>query len=77
MSSLPLVLGWPGVDHDGMFAAHCPTEHRTVLLSERRIVGVELGPDTSTITFRCWCGAVGAVTDHRPGHRHLAPRTAA
>jgi hypothetical protein len=48
-----------------MFAAHCPAERRTVLLSERRILRVELAERTSTITFRCWCGAVGHVTDER------------
>ena len=60
-----------------MFAAHCPDEDRTVLLSERRILRIDLADDHSTITFRCWCGAVGQVTDHRPGHEPLARPTAA
>ena len=48
-----------------MFAAHCPAENRTVLLSERRILRIEVTERTSTIRFRCWCGAVGQVTDER------------
>ena len=48
-----------------MFAAHCPAEHRTVLLSARRILRLEVTERTSTITFRCWCGAIGHVSDER------------
>jgi hypothetical protein len=48
-----------------MFAAHCPAENRRVLLSERRILRIEVTERTSTIEFRCWCGAVGQVTDER------------
>lgn len=60
-----------------MFAAHCPAENRTVLLSERRIQQIELANDRSTITFRCWCGAVGQVTDPRPGRTRAGQPTAA
>ncbi|HEX2577618.1 MAG TPA: hypothetical protein VHK88_14795 [Aquihabitans sp.] len=48
-----------------MFAAHCAAEGRTVLLSERRITGLDVAPDQVTISFRCWCGADGRVVDRR------------
>ena len=50
-----------------MFAARCPAEGRSVLLSERRIIGISLTEDAASIRFRCWCGAVGTVD--RPASR--------
>jgi hypothetical protein len=48
-----------------MFAAHCTTHGTEVLLTERRITGITVGPDTVTVAFTCWCGTPGTFVDPR------------
>ncbi len=49
-----------------MFSGWCPAEGAEVLLTERRILAVDVQRDVVIVQFRCWCGAVGTVGDARP-----------
>ncbi len=60
-----------------MFAAWCEPEAADVLLSERRILSVDLAPEGVVVRFRCWCGSEGSFSEPRwPARRgsgaHLA-----
>jgi hypothetical protein len=45
-----------------MFTVQCPRHGSEVLLSERRIVGLDGSGDQLTVRWVCWCG-------HRGSHR--------
>ncbi|HEY8526193.1 MAG TPA: hypothetical protein VIL48_14580 [Acidimicrobiales bacterium] len=53
-----------------MFFVHCPVHGSEVLLSERRIVGLDRTEDGVTVQWECWCGHRGS---HRTGRarRHV------
>jgi hypothetical protein len=43
-----------------MFTVHCPRHGSEVLLSERRIVGLDASGDGMTVRWVCWCGHHGS-----------------
>ena len=43
-----------------MFTVHCPRHGSEVLLSERRIVGIDASSDGMTVRWVCWCGHQGS-----------------
>ena len=48
-----------------MFAAWCDQHEAEVLLSDRRIFDIEIGPETVTVHFVCWCGTEGSFAEPR------------
>lgn len=43
-----------------MFSVHCPIHGSEVLLTERRIVGLDRSADGVTVRWECWCGHRGS-----------------
>jgi hypothetical protein len=58
-----------------MFAARCDHEGTEVLLSDRRIFDIEVGADTVTVHFICWCGHEGSFREPRFSTPDLAGPT--
>jgi hypothetical protein len=48
------------MEDTGMFSVHCPRHGSDVLLTERRIVGLEPSSDGITVRWVCWCGHQGS-----------------
>jgi hypothetical protein len=48
-----------------MFSAHCSQHGTEVLLTERRIISIEVEADTVLVRFRCRCGTEGEFRDPR------------
>ena len=66
MSFLPRVRHRPTSDDAPMLSVHCPTEARTVLLSSRRIVRLDVDSSRTVVVLRCWCGALVHTVLDRP-----------
>lgn len=54
---------------DYMFTVHCPRHSSEVLLTERRIVGLDSSADGMTVRWVCWCGHQGSHRTGRPRRR--------
>jgi hypothetical protein len=54
-----------------MFTVHCPRHGSEVLLSERRIVGLDASGDGMTVRWVCWCGHQGSHHTGRARRRHI------
>jgi hypothetical protein len=66
---LPLVGPDRLKENEGMFSVHCPRHGSEVLLSERRIIGLDPSDDHLTVRWVCWCGHVGSHRTGRPRPR--------
>jgi hypothetical protein len=49
-----------------MFSIHCPVHGSEVLLSERRIRGIDRTEAGLRVRYECWCGHRGAFASGRP-----------
>jgi hypothetical protein len=56
----------PEIENRGMFSVQCPRHGSEVLLSERRIVGIDRSHDHLTVRWVCWCGHHGSHRTGRP-----------
>ena len=61
---LPLVIASAQVEDGPMFTVQCPRHGSEVMLTERRITGLEPDGDRLTVRWVCWCGFQGS---HRTG----------
>lgn len=43
-----------------MFSVYCPRHGSDVLLTSRRIVGIDRTDDRLTVRWECWCGQRGS-----------------
>ena len=56
-----------------MFSVHCPRHGTRVLLSERRIEGIDPVDDGLVVRWRCRCGQDGQFHTGRPRRRTDIP----
>lgn len=59
-----------------MFDVHCAACDRRRLVFPGQVLGIQNGPHGMTVTYRCWCGATGALRTGR-GTQEPAPLAAA
>ena len=59
-----------------MFDVHCAACDRRRLVFAGQVLGIENGEHGMTVTYRCWCGATGALRTGR-GAEAPAPLAAA
>lgn len=71
---LPLANHPDQAEDEAMFSVHCPRHGTTVLLNERRIVGIDRGPggDGLTVRWVCWCGHHGSHGTGRARHPSIS-----
>lgn len=53
-----------------MFDVHCAACGKRRLVFAGQVLGIDNGPHGMTVTYRCWCGATGAL---RTGRGAAAP----
>lgn len=48
-----------------MFDVHCAACGKRRLVFAGQVLGIDNGPHGMTVTYRCWCGATGALRTGR------------